>query len=288
MSRKHFLRISASWTSARFRQFAESIETLQENEDQAPDHFSKTNISSLPQPTCRAFPPLGRGSAFGVWLERRAKLEEDIVELDATRTTAKTLAMQLKSSRCAEDEECSAYTVLRNRVKPAKHSKRKVLASIVEDMRAVLRDTELTTHTELAEYRFRLNYHESAALVDAHARRCKLRTEAESARAEAVVQRTRFVDLEESKSRLIPELEELMTCSYQSSSNFDQAQRVSSSLQVESESGRPVLEQVGALFPRIPLPITSRKASKGMRDDQQSHYSPEGGGLGRCRTQELV
>ena len=67
----------------------------------------------------------------------------------------KTLAMQLKSSRCAEDEECSAYAVLRNRVKPAKHSKRKVLASIVEDMRTVLRDTELTTHSELVEYRVR-------------------------------------------------------------------------------------------------------------------------------------
>ena len=63
-----------------------------------------------------------------------------------------------------------------------------------------------------------LNYHENAALVDAHARRCKLRTEAESARAKAVAKRTGFVDLEESESRLVPELEELMTCSCQSSS----------------------------------------------------------------------
>ena len=46
---------------------------------------------------------------------------------------------------------------------------------------------------------------ESAALVDAPAKRCKLRTEAESARAEAVKQRTSFADLEESKSRLISE-----------------------------------------------------------------------------------
>ena len=65
----------------------------------------------------------------------------------------KTLAIQLKLSRCAEYEECSAYAVLRNRVKLAKHSKRKVLASIVEDMRTILRDTELTTHSELVEYR---------------------------------------------------------------------------------------------------------------------------------------
>ena len=59
----------------------------------------------------------------------------------------KTLAMQ--------DEEGSAYAVLRNRVKLAKHSKKKVLASIVEDIRTVLRDTELTTHSELVEYRVR-------------------------------------------------------------------------------------------------------------------------------------
>ena len=40
-----------------------------------------------------------------------------------------------------------------------------------------------------------LNYHESTALVDAHARRCKLRTEAESARAETVAQRTSFAEM---------------------------------------------------------------------------------------------
>ena len=76
-------------------------------------------------------------------------MEEDIVELDAT------LAIQLKSSRCAEDDERSAHAALRNRVKPVKHSKRKVLASIVEDMRTILRDTELTTHSELVECRVR-------------------------------------------------------------------------------------------------------------------------------------
>ena len=78
-----------------------------------------------------------------MWLERRAKLEEDIVELDATRTTAKTLAMQLKSSRCAEEEERNASAALRNRVKASHDPKREVLASICEDMRTVPRDTEL-------------------------------------------------------------------------------------------------------------------------------------------------
>ena len=89
-----------------------------------------------------------------------------------------------------------------------------------------------------------LNSPESAALVDAHAKRCKLRTEAESARAETVAQRTSFADLEDSKSRLISELEELMTCSCQSGSKLDQAKHVSSSLRVESgrETGRSILE----------------------------------------------
>ena len=125
---------------------AEIIEILHENEDQARDHFSKTNSSSLLQPTCRASP---------LWLERRSELEENIVELDAARTTnQKHWPCSLKRSRCAEDEEYNAYAVLRNRVKPAKHSKRKVLTSIGEDMRAVSRDTELlrfrleTTHTQ--------------------------------------------------------------------------------------------------------------------------------------------
>ena len=134
----------------------------------------------------------------------------------------------MKSSRYAEEEKCSAYDTLTNRVKPAKHSKREVLASIREDMRTVSRNTEHlrfrleTTHTETwnREYELSarnvvldLNYHESTALVDAHSKRCKLRTEAESARAEAVAQMTSFADLEESKSRLISELEESMTCS---------------------------------------------------------------------------
>ena len=57
------------------QKIAETVETLHENEDQARDHFSNTNSSSLPQPTCKAFPPLRRGIALGVWLERRAELE---------------------------------------------------------------------------------------------------------------------------------------------------------------------------------------------------------------------
>ena len=61
-----------------------------------------------------------------------------------------------------------------------------------------------------------LNYHENAALVDAHAKKCKFRTEAESAHEETVAQRTSFAEM-----RRIPELEELMTCSYQSGTKID-------------------------------------------------------------------
>ena len=43
----------------------------------------------------------------------------------------------LKLSRCAEDEECNAYAILRNRVKASQDSKRKVPSSIGEDMRAL-------------------------------------------------------------------------------------------------------------------------------------------------------
>ena len=62
--------------------FAEIIEIFHENEDQARDHFSKTNSSSLLQPTCRASP---------LWLERHLELEENIVELDVARTTTKNI-----------------------------------------------------------------------------------------------------------------------------------------------------------------------------------------------------
>ena len=67
MSRRLFLRISTQL--------------------EARDHFSKTKQTGI-RSTCKAFPPLGRGIASGVWLERRAELERSIVELNSTRTTA--------------------------------------------------------------------------------------------------------------------------------------------------------------------------------------------------------
>ena len=60
-----------------------------------------------------------------------------------------------------------------------------------------------------------------------------------------------------SKYRLIPELEELMTCSCQSDTKFDQA-----SLQVESETGRSVLEQWGCAFPACSTPDQKSKSFK--------------------------
>ena len=97
-----------------------------------------------------------------------------------------------------------------------------------------------------------LNYHENAALVDAHAKKCKFRTEAESAHEETVAQRTSFAEM-----RRIPELEELMTCSCQSGTKFDQA-----SLQVENETGRSVLEQVECAFPAYSTPDHKSKSFK--------------------------
>ena len=176
--------------------------------------------------------------------------------------------MQLKWSRCAEDEECSAYAVLRNRVKPAKHSKRELRTSIGEDMQAVSRDAEAWNQNSsgIRECSARnvvldLNYHESAASVDAHAKKCKLRTEAESARAETVAQRTSFAEM-----RRISELEELMTCSCQSSSKLDQAKHISSSLQVESgrETGRSIFEQGGRAFLAFSTPDHNFKKAREM------------------------
>ena len=110
---------------------------------------------------------------------------------------SKLLAMQLKSSRYAEKGEYTTYADLRNRVETAQASKREVLTSIGEDIRAVSRNTELlrfllaTTHTEdwnqiPDEFLTRnvildLNYNESAALTYAHVKRCKLRKEADIA-----------------------------------------------------------------------------------------------------------
>ena len=39
------------------------------------------------------------------------------------------------------------------------------------------------------------NYHESAALIDVYAKRCELHTEADSAHAETVAQRTSFAEM---------------------------------------------------------------------------------------------
>ena len=95
----------------------------------------------------------------------------------------------LKLSRCAEDEECNAYVILRNRIKVSQDSKRKVLSSIGEDLRALylLRFRRATTRTEVwnrQEYEFSarnvvldLNYNKSAALTDAHVKSYKFCTE---------------------------------------------------------------------------------------------------------------
>ena len=68
---------------------------------------------------------------------------------------SKLLAMQLKSSRNAEKGEYSAYADLRNRVETSQASKKEVLTSIGEDIRAVSRNTEFLRfllamiHTEI-------------------------------------------------------------------------------------------------------------------------------------------
>ena len=192
MSRRHFLRISTQLDISEIQTTADSIEISMRMKIRHAISSARRKQTRI-QPTCKAFPFLGKGRAFGVWLERRAELEKSIVELNSTRTTAKTWAIQLKLSRCAEEEERNAYTVFRNRIEASQDSQRKVLSSIGEDVRTVSRDTELlrfrraTTHTETWnrwEYKFSarnvaldLNYNESAALTDAHEKRYKFRTE---------------------------------------------------------------------------------------------------------------
>ena len=159
MIRRHFLRISASW--ARFRKLLRP-ETLHENEIRHAITSARRTFSSLLRPTCKA---------FCFW--------------QTCRTGRSRLAIQLKSSRCAEDEEGSAYAVLRNRVKPAKHSKRKVLASIFEDANSS-RSTELLrefethdTHRGMECQEFseeRVRFELSMQRVDAHAKKCKFRS----------------------------------------------------------------------------------------------------------------
>ena len=122
------------------QKIAESIETLHENEDQGTRSLQQDEANS----SC-AFDRHARHIASGVWLERRAELEE-----------AKNIGHTVENCQgVLKMKSVSACAVLRNRVEPAKHSKRKVLASIVEDMRTVLRDAALTTHSELVEYRVR-------------------------------------------------------------------------------------------------------------------------------------
>ena len=95
-------------------------------------------MSSLPGEMhvgrCKTFPSLESDNAFYVRLERLAKVEKSTVELDIARITAKRLAMQLKSSRFAEEKEYSAHDDWRNRVETSQNSKRRVLISISEDM----------------------------------------------------------------------------------------------------------------------------------------------------------
>ena len=62
--------------------------------------------------------------------------EKSIAELDAARTTSKTLVIQLKLSRYAQEKVYSAYADLRSRTEASQ-------VSIGENMRAVSRNTEL-------------------------------------------------------------------------------------------------------------------------------------------------
>ena len=103
-----------------------------------------------------------------------------------------------------------------------------------------------------------LNYHENAALVDAHAKKCMFCTQAESAHEETVAQRTSFAEM-----RRIPELEELMTRSYQSGYKIDQA---SVQLKVVVKLGDQYLSRGGGRFSSA---YHSRsKLQEGTRDDQ--------------------
>ena len=86
--------------------------------------LSKTKQTGI-RLTYKAFPSLGS-----------AEREKSTAELDAARTTAKILAMQLKLSRYAEEKVYSAYDDLRSRAEASQ-------VSIAEDMRAVSRNTEL-------------------------------------------------------------------------------------------------------------------------------------------------
>ena len=166
MSRRHFLRISTQLDISEIQTTAESIET------------------SMRMKIRHAIASARRGKlefsiAFGVWLERRAELGKVNCRVEFYKNYS------LKLSRYAEDEECNAYAILRNRIKASQDSKRKVLSSIGENLRALclLRFRRATTRTEVwnrQEYEFSarnvvvgLNYNESAALTDAHVKSYK-------------------------------------------------------------------------------------------------------------------
>ena len=73
-----------------------------------------------------------------------------------------------------------------------------------------------------------------------------------------------------------------MKCSYKFGSKLDQSKLVNwmRSVPVQGE---------GCAFPARSTPDhKSYIFKKGTRDDQQSHYSPEGGGLGGYRIQRLM
>ena len=169
------------------------------------------------------------------------------------KITPKFLKVCYFPSRYTGDDERSVHAVLRNRVKPAKHPKRKVLTSIG------------TTHTEarnqnstgIREFSARndvlgLNYHESAALINAHVRRCKLRTEAESAHAETVAQGTSYAEMRRIRARRVDDV------FMQFGSKLDQAKQSPS--------------------------YNLKMVVKVTRDDQQSHYTRFGVTLNWQRT----
>ena len=251
--RRHFLRISASWTSARCRKLLRSLRSpwewractrlLQQDEH---FQFGSTDMQGVLLLACGWRDAQNWNRILQSWM---------LQELQP-----KTLAMQLN---CQGIKHCTHLMLSWEIVSSLRSIQRG--KCLPQSLKTCEQSWEIqnSQHTQSSwNIVLELNYHENAALVDAHAKKCKFSTKAESAHKETVAQRTSFAEM-----RRIPELEELMTCSCQSDTKFDQA-----SLQVESETGRSVLEQGCVLLSRVPLPITSRKASKGMRDDQQSHY----------------
>ena len=100
----------------------------------------------------RRSPPLGRGSAFGVWLERRAELEKSIVEFEFYKNYSQNIGHTVEIVKVVLKRRSAMLVLsLRNRIETSQHSKRKVLSSIGEDMRDLylLRFLLAMTHTEI-------------------------------------------------------------------------------------------------------------------------------------------